>query len=110
MRICADSLCSYDSTKIAAVGTWEILQAFLAELPTLDSTIKNLTFNLWTESYGGHYGPQFYDYFYEQNELIASGEQQGVALRMVFRPEHNLYTKLALSCLTMRHVLTYIPT
>jgi hypothetical protein len=98
--VCTDSLCSYDSTKIAAVGTWEILQAFLAELPTLDSTITNLTFNLWTESYGGHYGPQFYDYFYEQNELISSGQQQGVALRMVFSPGHNLNTKHALSRLT----------
>ena len=39
-------------------------------------------FNLWTESYGGHYGPQFYDYFYEQNGLISSGEQSGVPLRM----------------------------
>ena len=44
--------------------------------------LKNLTFNLWTESYGGHYGPTFFDYFYEQNELITSGQQQGVALKM----------------------------
>ena len=72
----------FDSTDVSAIGCWEILQGFLANLPTLDSNIKNLTFNLWTESYGGHYGPSFYDYFYEQNELIASGEQEGVALRM----------------------------
>ena len=72
----------FDTTDIAAVGTWEILQGFLSNLPTLDPNIKNLTFNLWTESYGGHYGPSFYDYFYEQNAMIQSGEQSGVALRM----------------------------
>ena len=72
----------YDTTYMAATGTWEILQAFLTNLPSLDSTVKNRTFNLWTESYGGHYGPTFYDYFYQQNELIASGRRKGVALQM----------------------------
>ncbi|KAK5164759.1 uncharacterized protein LTR77_009422 [Saxophila tyrrhenica] len=72
----------FDSTDISAVGTWEILQAFLTNLPKLDNTAKNRTFNLWTESYGGHYGPAFYDYFYQQNELIGSGEQSGVHLNM----------------------------
>jgi carboxypeptidase C (cathepsin A) len=59
-----------------------VLQAFLANLPKLDNQVKNRTFNLWTESYGGHYGPAFYDYFYEQNELIKSGDQSGVELQM----------------------------
>jgi carboxypeptidase C (cathepsin A) len=76
------TLFSYDTTDIAAVGTWEVLQAFLANLPKLDNQVKNRTFNLWTESYGGHYGPAFYDYFYEQNELIKSGDQSGVELQM----------------------------
>jgi hypothetical protein len=48
--MCTDSLRSTDTTKMAAVGAWEILQTFLAELPTLDPTVTNLTFNLWTES------------------------------------------------------------
>ena len=72
----------YDTTIASAMGAWEIMQGFLVNLPTLDSSVKNLTFNLWTESYGGHYGPTFYDYFYQQNEEIISGKQQGVALRM----------------------------
>lgn len=33
-------------------------------------------------SYGGHYGPAFYDYFYEQNEKIVSGQIPGTALKM----------------------------
>lgn len=42
--------------------------------------MKSRSFNLWTESYGGHYGPAFFDYFYEQNEKIAKGETKGVQL------------------------------
>lgn len=45
-----------DTTELAAAGTWHILQGFLDNLDTLDSTVKSKSFNLWTESYGGHYG------------------------------------------------------
>jgi carboxypeptidase C (cathepsin A) len=34
-------------------------------------------FNLFTESYGGHYGPAFYNYFYNQNMKIQNGSMQG---------------------------------
>ena len=30
---------------------------------------------------GGHYGPAFYNYFYEQNELIANGTTNGTQLQ-----------------------------
>lgn len=40
----------YDTTYLAAVGAWEILQGFLVNLPTLDNKVTNKTFNLWTES------------------------------------------------------------
>lgn len=72
----------FDTTALAAVGTWEVLQALLAELPRLDATVKSRSFNLWTESYGGHYGPAFYKYFYDQNELVKNGSAQGVELNM----------------------------
>ena len=72
----------FDTTLAAAHGAWEILQGFFTNLPHLDPTVKNMTFNLWTESYGGHYGPVFYDYFYQQNALIASQQQTGIELRM----------------------------
>lgn len=39
-----------DTTYLAAVGAWEILQGFLSNLPTLDNEVTNKTFNLWTES------------------------------------------------------------
>jgi len=71
-----------NTTEAAAIGAWHILQAFLELSPQLDTDIKNLTFNLWTESYGGHYGPGFYDYFYQQNEAIRNGTAKGVELHM----------------------------
>lgn len=69
-----------NTTDQAAVGTWHVLQGFLANLPTLDSTIKSKTFNLWTESYGGHYGTSFFNYFEDQNAAIANGTQNGTQL------------------------------
>ena len=73
-----------DTTDLAAVATWHILQGFLSALPQLDATVgpssTGKTFNLWTESYGGHYGPAFYDYFYQQNMAIANGSISGTYL------------------------------
>ncbi|KAF2196786.1 peptidase S10, serine carboxypeptidase [Delitschia confertaspora ATCC 74209] len=71
-----------NTTHAAAVGSWHILQAFLDLSPQLDPDITNFTFNLWTESYGGHYGPEFYNYFYQQNEAIRNGSVSGVPLEM----------------------------
>ena len=68
------------TTDLAAVATWHVLQGFLSALPQLDGKVANKTFNLWTESYGGHYGPAFYNYFYDQNELIANGTTTGTPL------------------------------
>lgn len=69
-----------DKTDLAAVAAWHIIQGFFSALPQLDATVGTKTFNLWTESYGGHYGPAFYNYFYDQNELIASGTMNGTLL------------------------------
>lgn len=69
-----------DTTNLAAKATWEVLQGFLGGLPKLDSEIKSKSFNLWTESYGGHYGPAFFDLFYEENEKIANGTVDGIQL------------------------------
>ena len=69
-----------DTTDLAAIGTWHVLQGFLSALPQLDSNITSRTFNLWTESYGGHYGPSFFNYFYDQNQAIANGTASGVQL------------------------------
>ena len=72
-----------DTTDLAAIATWHVLQGFLSALPQLDAGVgapTGKTFNLWTESYGGHYGPAFYNYFYEQNQLISNGTTNGTYL------------------------------
>jgi hypothetical protein len=66
-----------DTTNLAAKAAWEVLQGFYSALPKLDSRVKSTTFNLFTESYGGHYGPAFFNYFYEQNAKIANGTSKG---------------------------------
>lgn len=71
-----------DTTDLAAVAAWEVIQGFLSALPQLDSKVSSRTFNLATESYGGHYGPAFFNYFTHQNEMIRNGSTQGVALEM----------------------------
>jgi carboxypeptidase C (cathepsin A) len=73
---------AYDTTDLAAMAAWEIIQAFYEILPNLDSNVTSKEFNLATESYGGHYGPAFFNYFYNQNEMIANGSAQGVPLSM----------------------------
>ena len=66
-----------DTTDLAAMAAWEVLQGFYSALPQLDSRVQSTTFNLFTESYGGHYGPAFFNYFYEQNAKIANGTSTG---------------------------------
>jgi carboxypeptidase C (cathepsin A) len=69
-----------DTTDAAAMAAYHVLQGFYSALPQLDSEVKSKVFNLWTESYGGHYGPAFYNYFYDQNQLVANGSISGVEL------------------------------
>ncbi|KAK5307723.1 hypothetical protein LTR99_000695 [Exophiala xenobiotica] len=66
-----------DTTQLATVAAWEVLQGFYSALPQLDSRVQSTQFNLWTESYGGHYGPAFFDYFQQQNQAIQNGSQTG---------------------------------
>jgi len=70
------------TTQEAAVAAWEVMQALIPALPNIDSNVTSKEFNLATESYGGHYGPTFFDYFYEQNQAIANGTAMGTQLSM----------------------------
>ncbi|KEF59060.1 carboxypeptidase D [Exophiala aquamarina CBS 119918] len=72
-----------DTTDLAAVAAWEVLQGFYSALPQLDSRVQSTQFNLWTESYGGHYGPAFFNYFSQQNALIQNGTTTGKAFEFV---------------------------
>ncbi|KAK4495036.1 hypothetical protein PRZ48_013363 [Zasmidium cellare] len=71
-----------DTTDLAAISAWEVLQGFLQALPQLHANRawQPKKFNLWTESYGGHYGPAFFDHFYKENEKIKNGSASGYAM------------------------------
>lgn len=64
------------------MAAWHVLQGFLSGLESLDAKVGSPSrdFNLWTESYGGHYGPAFYNYFYQQNQAIENGTIPGYGM------------------------------
>ncbi|KAJ6482563.1 Alpha/Beta hydrolase protein [Mycena sanguinolenta] len=69
-----------DSAYTAAPQVWQAIQ-ILFESPEF-STYSSREFILATESYGGHYGPEFSEYFDIQNNLIASGKLSGVQIKL----------------------------
>ena len=71
---------SVTSTVTPAPYVWKLLQqAFYAQFPQYE----NRNFGVFTESYGGHYGPEFADYFEQENAAISAGSVKG--------PEHQTY-------------------
>ena len=70
---------SVTSTVTAAPYVWNLLQAFYAQFPQYE----NRNFGVFTESYGGHYGPEFAYYFEQQNNAIASGTVKGEKINLV---------------------------
>ncbi|KAF8627081.1 hypothetical protein AX15_004559 [Amanita polypyramis BW_CC] len=65
-----------DSTWTAAPPVWKVFQ-ILFESEAF-SKYQSREFIFSTESYGGHYGPEFVTYFDQQNALVRSGEVKGV--------------------------------
>ncbi|KAM0671035.1 hypothetical protein ACQRIU_001430 [Beauveria bassiana] len=68
-----------DSTPHAAPAVWKMVQAFLSQFPEY----KSRDFGLFTESYGGHYGPEFAYYFEQQNAAIDAGTLTGDKINLV---------------------------
>ncbi|KAF7370026.1 Carboxypeptidase [Mycena sanguinolenta] len=71
---------SVGTSQDAAADMWSFLQIFFK-----DSRFSKLAANdlaIWTESYGGHYGPTFAAYFLSQNAAIAAGKVSGQHLNL----------------------------
>ncbi|KAG8874769.1 hypothetical protein FRB98_008234 [Tulasnella sp. 332] len=62
-----------DSSKSAARKIWVMLQTFFETYPQYEGRELILA----TESYGGHYGPEFVTYFDAQNKQIRLGRLKG---------------------------------
>lgn len=50
---------------------WHFAQIFFSEFPHYKPADDRIS--LWSESYGGHYGPAFMQFFQQQNEKIKDG-------------------------------------
>lgn len=68
-----------NSTITAAPAAWKLLQNFYAEFPDY----MNRDFGLFTESFGGHYGPHFAFYFQQQNAAIDAGKLEAEKINLV---------------------------
>ncbi|KAI8957971.1 putative carboxypeptidase S1 [Daldinia sp. FL1419] len=68
-----------NSTKAAAPFVWNLLQAFYDSFPEYE----NRDFGIFTESYGGHYGPEFARYILDQNAAIFRGDIDAKTIRLV---------------------------
>ncbi|KAF8636217.1 hypothetical protein AX17_003703 [Amanita inopinata Kibby_2008] len=64
----------------AAADVWKFMQIFLSD--SKFSNLKGRSLAIWTESYGGHYGPTFAAYFLSQNAAIDAGKISGVKLNL----------------------------
>lgn len=67
------------STDTAAPYVWKFIQAFYAQFPEYESR----DFGIFTESYGGHYGPGFASFIQEQNAAIKAGSVGGEPIELV---------------------------
>jgi len=70
-----------NTSQIAARAVWHFLQTFLGNFPEYnpgthpnDTEVHPTGVNLFTESYGGTYGPVFADFFEQQNDLLHVGQ------------------------------------
>lgn len=60
-----------NSTTHAATAIWHFAQTWFEEFPHYKPNDEQIS--VFTESYGGHYGPAFVSFFMKQNELIKNG-------------------------------------
>ncbi|PYH98993.1 alpha/beta-hydrolase [Aspergillus ellipticus CBS 707.79] len=61
-----------NSTVNAARALWHFAQTWFTEFPEYKP--QNDRVSIWTESYGGRYGPAFTAFFQDQNALIEAGK------------------------------------
>ncbi|KAF2724976.1 secreted carboxypeptidase-like protein [Polychaeton citri CBS 116435] len=69
-----------NGTQHAAVALWHFAQTWFEEFPYYKPNDEKIS--LFTESYGGHYGPTFMSFWMRQNELIANSSIPGHYLHL----------------------------
>ncbi|TWU77746.1 hypothetical protein ED733_008576 [Metarhizium rileyi] len=71
----ANTSTTANTTEIAAVGIWHLVQGFLTTFPQYQPRANSsIAVNLFAESYGGRYGPIFAEQWEAQNQRRITGE------------------------------------
>ncbi|KAK4663742.1 hypothetical protein QC763_611100 [Podospora pseudopauciseta] len=68
-----------NATTQGSVYVWTFLQAFLAAKPELAKS----QFGLFTESYGGHYGPDIVRFIQQQNKVVDQNVSNAVKIDII---------------------------
>lgn len=64
-----------NTTETAAIGVWHLVQGFLTTFPQYQPQANSsIAVNLFSESYGGRYGPIFAEQWETQNQKRITGE------------------------------------
>ncbi|PIA86956.1 Carboxypeptidase S1 B [Cercospora beticola] len=70
-----DNMTTANSSTVAAGAAWHFLQSWTQEFPHYQPNHRKI--NLAAESYGGRYGPTFFEFFEQQNERIRNSPSSG---------------------------------
>jgi carboxypeptidase C (cathepsin A) len=107
-----------NTSMAAAPFIWQLMQVWMQEyVPPTIQIVQNLHFarspvykpaenrlSIWGQSYGGHYGPVYANYFEQQNERIANGSLGGSAV-----PIHIDTVGLINACIDIDVQMIYYP-
>lgn len=94
-----------NTTANAGRALWHFLQTWLHEFPEYKPL--NDRVSLWTESYGGHYGPHFFKFFQERNEKLS--KQPGHKGSKEYQPIHLDTLGIVNGCIDMLLQTIYFP-
>ncbi|KAI0310168.1 serine carboxypeptidase [Amylostereum chailletii] len=73
---------SVSTSQEAATDVWDFLQIWFKD--SRFSKYADREFGIWTESYGGHYGPTFAAHFLDQNTGISNGTVDGLPINLKY--------------------------
>ncbi|KAK5943830.1 hypothetical protein PMZ80_003111 [Knufia obscura] len=101
-RISVADYASVNSTEIAGDDAWNVMKMFYAALPEMAPEVKSKTFHMATQSYGGHWGPTFFNRFRKETQAMEDNAPFQVGALMIvngltdFRLQYPSFPKFAM--------------
>ncbi|EAQ88636.1 hypothetical protein CHGG_05255 [Chaetomium globosum CBS 148.51] len=72
-----DPMSAPNTTATAALAAWHFMQIWMKHFPKYEPQDNKVS--IWGESYGGHYGPTFANFFAEKSKDMTSGSHSNTA-------------------------------